>query len=99
MVAKCNGDCGHDVGYAFAAQYKANVEENEYGDDVVFCKECWDKGWRMWVNHKGGYSIGTTCPEGYSETKLYWDEGGYITGRTSWDDVTYPSIKQPGVPY
>lgn len=99
MMSECSGDCGEIVGYAFVAQYKSNVETKEYGDDVVFCKKCWDRGWRMWVDGKGGYATGTACPEGYYEAVLFWDEGGYVTGRNTRRDVTYPSIKQPAVNY
>lgn len=94
MVSKCSGDCGNDVGYVFAAQYKAVTEKNEYGDDIVFCKTCWDKGFRMWVNNKGNYFVGVKCPQDYHEATLYWDEGGYVTGRGR-EDMTYPNVKQP----
>ena len=88
MMSKCNGDCGHKVGCAFAAQYRAGTA------DVVLCETCWDKGFRMWVNDEGGYSVGVECPQGYHEAILFWDEGGYVTGRGR-NDMTYPDVKQP----
>jgi len=91
MVGNCAG-CQTLVGYVFAAQYRVNGEGAD--SDVVLCKVCWDRGVRMWIDDAGSHEVGVDCPSGFREAMLYYDEGGYVTGRDA-SQFTYPDFDQP----
>lgn len=95
MMGYCSY-CENTVGYAFVAQYKARLDSEKYGEDVLVCQKCWNNGIRMWIcdNNCEAYAVTNKCPDGFREAMIYWDEKGYVTHRDI-SEMTYPSIRQP----
>jgi hypothetical protein len=83
-VAKCGG-CGQSTSYLFAAQYVHNT------DTQIICLECYGSGYRCYFVNNSHLCVSNKQPDNSVLAKLYWDEGGCVTGS---DCVCYPIQNQ-----
>lgn len=85
-VDNCGG-CGRLTSYLWAAQYVHNE------DTQIICPECYSDGYRCYFVNNDHLFISDVQPDNSVLAKLYWDEGGYVTGE-DWNGVCYPIQNQ-----
>lgn len=85
-IGVCGG-CDNSVSFLSAAQF------SDWPNEVkLICHECWGRGIRCYYGPKGLVVSSNKPSEEYTEAKLYWDEGGHVTGGSI--PVFYPNTKQ-----
>ena len=84
---RCCG-CKEETSYVCAAQFCDGPDNH-----LIICFSCWEDGLRCFYSSKEGLVASKTKPsDEYREAKLYYDEGGFVTGGAI--PRAYPSQSQ-----
>jgi uncharacterized protein CbrC (UPF0167 family) len=88
QIGKCNG-CDKEASYIVVAQFYNGPREHK-----IICIECWEDGFRCFYSQEDDWlTVSKTKPsEVYNEAKLYYDEGGFVTGGNI--PIAYPDMNQ-----
>ena len=81
-MAKPCAACGEECSFIFGAQYQHNDKH------LIICKQCYDNGYRCYTTQEGNLLVSKIQPPNSIPTRIYWDEGGYVT-KTDGSDWTY----------
>ena len=89
MSCPCSG-CGENTTAIVLAQYMIRHKDRDKDEEAYICIECYqDKGFRCYTTEENKLVVKQEQPPNTVRTRIYWDEGGYVTDAKDCSDWTY----------